>query len=59
MILPNGPRSPKLIELIKLGTNPYEYLYNCSQRYGECFKIGGTKNPTVFFSNPQGERNHF
>ncbi|PSB48315.1 hypothetical protein C7B80_06555 [Cyanosarcina cf. burmensis CCALA 770] len=59
MILPDGSRSPKLIELIKLGTNPYKYLYNCSQRYGECFKLGGTKNPTVFFSNPQANETIF
>jgi len=59
MTLPDGPRSPKLIELIKLGNNPYEYIHSCSKRYGDCFKIGGTKNPIVFFSNPQANETIF
>ncbi|MBZ8182823.1 cytochrome P450 [Oscillatoria salina] len=53
MKLPQGPNTPKLFELMQMGSNAYDYLDRRARQYGDCFRIGSAKEPTVFFSHPE------
>ncbi|HEY9610075.1 cytochrome P450 [Allocoleopsis sp.] len=54
MTLPNGPRSPRFLRLLKLIFRPLDYLDEYSQRYGDIFKVGGDNSPPfVYVGNPQ------
>lgn len=55
MKLPDGPRTPPLLQQIQWIGCSVDFLDSCSQRYGDPFtvKILGAKAPAVFFSNPQ------
>ncbi|MBV9386150.1 MAG: cytochrome P450 [Chroococcidiopsidaceae cyanobacterium CP_BM_ER_R8_30] len=55
MKLPNGPKTPELLQTIQLITNPLEYLDKCYQDYGDIFTIRFIGfPPLVVFSHPQG-----
>ncbi len=53
--LPEGPKIPPLLQLIKWIAEPFEYLDDCAKRYGDIFtvKVFGFP-PLVFIANPQG-----
>ncbi|MDJ1184231.1 cytochrome P450 [Roseofilum casamattae] len=53
MKLPQGPSTPKLFELMQMGSDAYGYLDKRASQYGDCFRIGDRNNPTVFFSHPK------
>ncbi|WP_293255829.1 hypothetical protein [Microcoleus sp. PH2017_21_RUC_O_A] len=43
MKLPQGPKTPKLFELMKMGNDAYGYLDRRASQYGDCFRIGSAK----------------
>lgn len=52
--LPDGPQTPKLLQLIPWITRPLEFMETCANRYGDCFTAKlGSYATYVFFSNPQ------
>ncbi|MGK7914247.1 MAG: cytochrome P450 [Prochloraceae cyanobacterium] len=55
MKLPDGPKTLPLLQLIKWIGQPFEYLDNLAQYYGDIFtlRLFGFP-PLVFISNPQG-----
>jgi len=54
MKLPEGPKTPPVLQLIQWLATPFDLLETAAQRYGDCFtlRLGGLR-PIVFFSNPQ------
>jgi len=55
MPLPDGPKSPKIWQMLHWITMPFSFMRSCHNRYGDCFTagIGHKFSPVVFFSNPQ------
>ena len=55
MSLPDGPKSPRIWQMLHWITMPFSFMRGCSDRYGDCFTagIGEKLCPVVFFSNPQ------
>jgi len=56
MKLPNGPRTPSLLQTLHLIAQPAKFLDDCAQRYGDPFTVrvlGFNSPPVVFFSSPQ------
>src|SRR6516225_6114047 len=55
MPLPDGPKSPKIWQMLHWITMPFSFMQACNDRYGDCFTagIGEKLSPVVFFSNPQ------
>ena len=55
MKLPDGPKIPSVLQLIKWIAEPFEYLDHCGKNYGDIFtlRILGFP-PLVFIANPQG-----
>ena len=55
MKLPDGPKIPPLLQLIKWLGEPFEFLDDCANRYGDIFtmRLFGFQ-PLVVISNPQG-----
>lgn len=52
--LPDGPRMPVFLRLIKFITQPLEYLDEFSSAYGDSFTVWGRKDtPIVYFSQPE------
>lgn len=58
--LPDGPKAPPLFQLLDWIARPFEYLDECSDKYGDIFtlKLLGFP-PLVFIANPQGIREIF
>ncbi len=55
MKLPDGPKIPPLLQLIKWITEPLAYLDDCGERYGDMFTIRLLGfPPLVFIANPEG-----
>ena len=54
MKLPNGPNSPKLIQLVRFIFFPMSFLKECTKRYGDIFTLRLTYISIVIVSNPQG-----
>ena len=53
--LPDGPKIPPLLQLIKWIAEPFEYLDDCAKRYGDIFTLRLFGFPTwVLIANPQG-----
>ncbi|NEO99227.1 MAG: cytochrome P450 [Symploca sp. SIO2E9] len=52
--LPDGPQLPRWWQLIQWIANPFGYLDQCRQRYGDTFtiRLSGLE-PFVFLSHPQ------
>lgn len=62
MKLPNGSRTPSLLQTLHLIAQPTKFLENCANRYGDTFTVrvlGLNSPPVVFFSNPQAIRDIF
>src|SRR5919199_5866018 len=56
MKLPDGPRTPSLLQTIQLIAQPTQFLDVCRERYGDPFTLrvlGLNSPPVVFFSQPQ------
>lgn len=53
MNLPNGPRTPQFIRMLKLIARPLDYLEDYGRRYGDCFVVGSKSNPVVYLSHPE------
>jgi cytochrome P450 len=56
MKLPDGPRTPPLLQQIRWITQSIEFLDDCARRYGDPFTarvFGSNAPPVVFLSNPQ------
>jgi len=56
MKLPDGPRTPSLVQTIHLIAQPTKFLDDCARRYGDPFTVrvlGFNSPPVVFFSHPQ------
>src|SRR4029077_7779632 len=55
MSLPDGPKSPKIWQMLRWITMPFSFMRGCNDRYGDCFTatIGQKLPSVVFFSNPQ------
>lgn len=54
--LPQGPRTPALLQTLQLVANPIAFLEQCVQRYGDPFTtrvLGWNSPPVVFFGNPE------
>lgn len=53
--LPDGPKLPRFRQLINWIVNPFGYLEECAQRYGDIFtlRLSGFE-PLVIISHPQG-----
>ena len=54
MKLPEGPKTPQLLQLIQWIANPFAFMESCAQRYGDMFtvSIGQVPGATVFVSHP-------
>jgi len=54
MKLPDGPRTPSVVQLIQWIATPLEVLETSAQRYGEFFTLRlGDYSPAVFISSPK------
>lgn len=56
MKLPDGSRTPSLLQTIQLIAQPTKFLDLCAKRYGDSFTLrvlGLNSPPVVFFSHPQ------
>jgi cytochrome P450 len=56
MRLPDGPRTPPLLQTLQLIARPTKFLDDCSQRYGNTFTLrvlGLNSPPVVFLAHPQ------
>lgn len=55
MTLPDGPKTPRYVQLIQWIADPLGYMNNCAKQYGEIFTTRWNKlNPLVMISNPEG-----
>ncbi len=52
MKLPNGPQTPKLVQMLQWIVSPMSFMETCAKRYGDIFTLQ-LNNPVVFVSNPQ------
>jgi cytochrome P450 family 110 len=55
MSLPEGPKSPKIWQMLHWITMPFSFMRSCSDRFGDRFTVSlSQKLPAVvFFSNPK------
>lgn len=54
MKLPDGPKTPPLVQTLQWITHPLEFLDDCADRYGDFFTMRRYKNcSAVYLSNPQ------
>ena len=56
MSLPDGPKSPKIWQMLQWITMPFSFMQGCSDRYGERFTLTFFDRklpPVVFFSHPE------
>jgi cytochrome P450 family 110 len=55
MSLPDGPKSPKIWQMLQWITMPFSFMRSCSDRYGDRFTATLTPEltPIVFFSDPK------
>ena len=55
MSLPDGPKSPRIWQMLHWITMPFSFMRGCNDRYGDPFTaaIGEKLSPVVFLSNPQ------
>lgn len=52
--LPDGPKMPVFLRLLKFISQPVEYVEDFAKTYGDSFTLWGRKNtPIVYFSHPQ------
>ncbi len=54
MKLPDGPKTPPLVQTLQWITHPLEFLDDCAHRYGDLFTVRRNNyRPAVYLSNPQ------
>jgi len=55
MSLPEGPKSPDILQTLQWIAMPFSFMRRCRHRYGDRFTITLSKRigPIVFFSNPE------
>src|SRR5689334_19871935 len=55
MSLPDGPKSPKIWQMLHWITMPFSFMRGCSDRYGDAFTVSLSQKlpPLVFFSHPK------
>jgi cytochrome P450 len=56
MKLPDGPRTPSLLQTLQLVAQPTDFLDRCRDRYGDPFTtrvLGLNSPPVVFFGEPE------
>ena len=58
--LPNGSKAPALLQLTNWIARPFDYLEECTEKYGDMFtmRLFGLP-PLVFIANPQGIKEIF
>ena len=58
--LPDGSKVPALFQLINWIVRPFDYLEECTEKYGDIFtmRLFGLP-PLVFIANPQGIKEIF
>jgi len=39
MKLPNGPKTPQLVQMLQWISSPMKYMEDCTQRYGDIFTL--------------------
>lgn len=55
MALPPGPKTPRLMRMLKLIGRPLEYLEDYYQSYGDIFAVGQKRPPAlVYVNHPDG-----
>jgi cytochrome P450 family 110 len=58
--LPDGPKTPRLLQLIQWIADSYSYLEKTAKRYGDPFTANFRNwEPFVFFSHPQANQEIF
>ena len=52
---PNGPKTPAIVQMMQWIADPFAFMHNCKERYGDCFtaRVSSNFRPIVFVSNPQ------
>jgi len=54
MTLPNGPKTPRFVQLIQWISDPLTYLDKCAKQYGDIFTAQfGNMEPLVMINHPQ------
>lgn len=56
MKLPDGPKTPSLLQTLHIIANPTGFLETCARQYGDTFTLrvlGYNSPPVVFFSHPE------
>jgi len=54
MTLPNGPKTPRFVQLIQWISDPLTYLDKCAKQYGDIFTAQfGNMEPMVMINHPQ------
>ncbi|MFP4099186.1 cytochrome P450 [Coleofasciculus sp.] len=60
MKLPNGPKTPPIVQTLQWMAHPLEFLDECAQRYGDFFTVRRNNHrPVVYFSHPQAMQEIF
>ncbi|MDY7023394.1 MAG: cytochrome P450, partial [Cyanobacteriota bacterium] len=54
MTLPDGPKTPRLIRMMRLTATPLSYLEDYYRRYGDFIRIGKSETPLVYVNSPNG-----
>ncbi|MBW4667003.1 MAG: cytochrome P450 [Cyanomargarita calcarea GSE-NOS-MK-12-04C] len=52
MQLPNGPQTPRVLQMLQWIASPLSYMEACYKRYGDIFTLRIDKTRRVFVSNP-------
>ncbi len=55
MSLPDGPKTPAIVQMLHWIKNPFSFMRACNRDYGDCFtvRLGDKFAPVVLFSDPQ------
>ncbi|MFB2967487.1 cytochrome P450 [Aerosakkonema sp. BLCC-F183] len=61
MKLPQGPKTPEIVQLLQWVSNPLTLMDDCAKKYGDMFSlwVSGNGKPIVFLSNPQAIKEVF
>ena len=55
MPLPDGPKSPDILQMLQWIATPFSFMRSCQHRYGDRFTVTFNKRfgSLIFFSNPE------
>jgi cytochrome P450 family 110 len=55
MLLPDGPKSPELWQMLQWIASPFSFMRDCKRRYGDCFTVAlsAKLSRIVFVSDPE------